>query len=364
MQVVQICAECGPPGLDAGALLQAWPTTVHVAEAAAAAGAAVRVVLHHEQPQRFSQRGVDYHFLPLAGAVPPEPAALRSLLTQAGPDLLHVHGLHFGGLARSLAELCPQRPLLLQHHAGRPARRPLGWWRMRRALAPARGLLFCSAEQAQPFARWRLLPRGCRVYEVPESTAVFRPREGVPRLPGHPALLWVAHLNANKDPLTVLAGIEQALPRLPGLQLWMCFRDAPLLGAVQARIAHGPLAGRVHLLGPQPAGRIEQLMSGADLFVQGSHEEGSGYSLIEALACGLAPVVSSIPSFRALAGGCSSARLWPVGDAAALAEALVAAAAMPPDERLATTRAHFERQLSPAALGRRLCAVYDDALRP
>jgi glycosyltransferase involved in cell wall biosynthesis len=364
MRVVQICAERGPPGLEAGALLQAWPTTVHVAEAAAAAGAAVRVVLHHEQPQQLRQRGVDYHFLPLAGAVPPDPAALQALLTQVRPELLHVHGLHFGGLVRMLAALCPQRPLLLQHHAGRPARRPLGWWRMRRALAPARGLLFCSAEQARPFARWRLLPRGCRVYEVPESTAVFRPLDGVSRLAGDPALLWVAHLNANKDPLTVLAGIERALPRLPGLQLWMCFRDAPLLQAVQARTAAGPLAGRVHLLGPQPAEGIEQLMSAADLFVQGSHEEGSGYSLIEALACGLAPVVSDIPSFRALAGGCASARLWPVGDAAALADALVAAAAMPADKRRAATRAHFEQHLSSAALGRRLCAVYADALRP
>jgi glycosyltransferase involved in cell wall biosynthesis len=363
MRVVQICAERGPPGLDAGALLQAWPTTVLVAEAAAAAGAAVRVVLHHEQPQQFRQRGVDYHFLPLAGAVPPDPAALRALLTPVRPELLHVHGLHFGGLARTLAALCSRAPLLLQHHAGRPARRPLGWWRMRRALAPARGVLFCSAEQARPFARWQLLPRGCRIYEVPESTAVFRPHEGAPRLPGEPALLWVAHLNANKDPLTVLDGLALALPRLPGLQLWMCFRDAPLLAAVQARIAQGPLAGRVHLLGAQPAGRVEQLMSAADLFVQGSHEEGSGYSLIEALACGLAPVVSDIPSFRALAGGCASARLWPVGDAVALADALVAAAAMSADERRAATRAHFEQQLSPAALGRRLGAVYADALR-
>ncbi|HEY0954395.1 MAG TPA: glycosyltransferase family 4 protein [Roseateles sp.] len=357
---MQICAERGPPGLDAGALLQAWPTTVLVAEAAAAAGAAVQVVLHHEQAQQFRQRGVDYHFLPLAGAVPS--AALSALLKPAGPDLLHVHGLHFGSLAHTLAGLFPQRPLLLQHHAGRPARRPLGWWRMRRALAPAHGLLFCSAEQARPFARWRLLPRGCRVYEVPESTAVFRPQHPEPRLAGDPALLWVAHLNANKDPLTVLDGLALALPRLPGLQLWMCFRDAPLLAAVQARIARGPLAGRVHLLGPQPAARVEQLMSAADLFVQGSHEEGSGYSLIEALACGLTPVVSDIPSFRALAGGCASARLWPVADAAALADALVAAAAMPAEARCAAALVHFEQQLSPAALGRRLCAVYADAL--
>ena len=43
-------------------------------------------------------------------------------------------------------------------------------------------------------------------------------------------------------------------------------------------------------------------MQAADLFVLGSHREGSGYSLIEALACGLPPVVTDIHAFRTLTG--------------------------------------------------------------
>ena len=52
---------------------------------------------------------------------------------------------------------------------------------------------------------------------------------------GAPAVLWVAHLDANKDPLTVLDGVARASAVLPDLQLWCCFRDAPLLEAVKDR---------------------------------------------------------------------------------------------------------------------------------
>ena len=52
-------------------------------------------------------------------------------------------------------------------------------------------------------------------------------------------------------------------------------------------------------------------MRAADLFVLGSHREGSGYSLIEALACGLPPIVTDIPSFRSLTGAGVVGALWP-----------------------------------------------------
>ncbi len=94
---------------------------------------------------------------------------------------------------------------------------------------------------------------------------------------------------------------------LPELRLWCCFGAAPLLPAVEERIAADPrLRDRVQLLGRVPHLRIEQLMCAADIFVLGSHREGSGYSLIEALSCGLPPVVTDIPSFRALTGGARS----------------------------------------------------------
>jgi glycosyltransferase involved in cell wall biosynthesis len=98
-------------------------------------------------------------------------------------------------------------------------------------------------------------------------------------------------------------------------------------------------------------------MRAADVFVLGSHHEGSGYSLIEALACGLPPVVTDIPSFRVLTGRGAVGRLWPCGDSAALTRALVAAGRADPALRTAV-RGHFVRELSFAAVGRKLSAMY------
>lgn len=178
---------------------------------------------------------------------------------------------------------------------------------------------------------------------------------------GDPVALWVGHLDANKDPLAVLDGISRAVPELPALQLYCCYGGAPLLRAVQRRIIDDPLLiGRVHLLGRVPHRQIEQLMRAADLLVSGSHREGSGYSLIEALACGLPPVVTDIPSFHALTGGAYIGALWSPGDADALCEKLIAVAAQPRLHMRAATREFFERELSFEAVGRKLAAAYQD----
>ena len=176
------------------------------------------------------------------------------------------------------------------------------------------------------------LPREVRLFEIPESTSTFLPGDraaarAATGLHGDPAVLWVGHLDRNKDPLTVLEGVGEAARYLPGLHLWCCFGSAPLLGAVQARIAQDAvLRDRVHLLGRVPHEQVEQLMRAADLFVLGSHREGSSFSLIEALATGLTPVVTDIPSMRALTGNAATGALWPCGDSRALSDALQAVA--------------------------------------
>jgi glycosyltransferase involved in cell wall biosynthesis len=73
------------------------------------------------------------------------------------------------------------------------------------------------------------------------------------------------------------------------------------------------------------------------------------------------PIVSDIPSFRSLTGGRVGA-LWPCGDSERLAAALVSLAAQPRAVLRAACRAHFEAELSFAAVGRKLAAAYRELL--
>lgn len=366
--VVQISFFSDPGRRLPAQLLDAWPTMVDVAEAACQAGIRVSVIQASTHSQHLARHGVDYYFLPFGEGLRAfrNNATFAELLRKLAPQLLHVHGLGFPRDVLSLASLTPGVAIVLQDHANRPPR----IWRRRlwrRALSVASGIAFCALDQARPFADAGLIHPGLRLYEIPESTCRFTPgdRQEARRatgLHGDPAILWVGHLNSNKDPFTVLEGIAAAARELAHLQLFCCFGAAPLLRGVETRIAKDDdLRGRVHLLGRVPHEKIEQLMRAADIFVLGSHREGSGYSLIEALACGLPPVVTDIPSFRSLTQAGTIGRLWPCGDARALCDALRSAAHSESDVR-DTVRAHFDRELSFQSLGMKLAAMYLDVL--
>jgi len=359
-------------------LLEDWPSLVDIAEATASAGVRVSVLQASTHTQSVVRNDIRYDFFPFGrqaliqqrdrlSAPSAQSETLAGSLSRLHPDVLHVHGLDFPRDVSALSEAAPGVPILLQDHASRPPR----WWRRgrwRRGLAGVAAVSFCSVEQAQPFVRAGLIRTPMRVYAVPESPSRFTPGNQAEArratgLRGDPCVLWVGHLDGNKDPLTVLAGMSEAVRSLPELELWCCFGTAPLLAEVERRIsADERLRQRVHLLGRVAHERIESCMRAADLFVLGSHREGSGYSVIEALACGLPPVVTDIPSFRSLTGNGSVGALWPCEKPGALAAALLEMAHRPREPERTRTRAHFERELSFAAVGRKLNAAYQDIL--
>ena len=172
-------------------------------------------------------------------------------------------------------------------------------------------------------------------------------------------MLWVGRLDPNKDPLTILEVVERAASKLPDLTLWCCYTEAPLLRQVEEVLSKSPLlADRVHLLGRVPHERVQELCRAADFFVLGSHREGSGYSLMEAMACGLTPVVTDIPSFRRMTGDGRVGALYPPGDGARAAALLVELSRGDRASQARSVRAHFERHLSFEAVGRALAGAY------
>lgn len=363
LHVAQLNFLPAPEGLTPIQVLERWHSLVDIAEVVASSGTRVSVVQAAAREDLITRHGIDYHFIDIRGLEVARNRARRfvGLLGDLKVDVLHGHGLAFGEEAFAVSQCLPQLPIIMQDHADRPPR----WWRRpqwRRWHAAISGVAFTAPEQAQPFTRARLFDPLTQVFAIPESSCRFAPghrdraRAGT-GLHGDPCVLWVGHLNAGKDPLSVLDGVSRAAVQLPDLQLWCAFGSAPLLDEVQHRIEHDPrLKGRVHLLGKVEHARVEALMQSADVFVSGSHAEGSGYALLEALACGAVPVVTDIPSFRALTGGGRIGRLWPCGDGVRLAEALVDAAVDRPSP--AQVRAHFDATLSFAAVGRQWAAAY------
>jgi glycosyltransferase involved in cell wall biosynthesis len=361
--VAQVSFLPAPAGLTGAQVLERWPSLADIAEAAASAGTRISVVQAAAHAERLSRNGVDYHFVDVRGTRRRERGRrIASLLAALGVELAHVHSLGFPEESHALSQHLPQLPLLFQDHADRPPRRWWRRWQWRRCYRAMAGVAFTAPELAWPFAAAGVLQPATRLFAIPESSSRFRPGDreharAETGVHGHPAVLWVGHLQSGKDPLTALDGVALAAQKLPGLQLWCAYGHAPLMAKVRARIERDPwLAGRVHLLGKVPHARIETLMQAADLFVSASHGESCGFAALEAMACGTVPVLTDIPSFRALTGDARVGRLWPCGDAHALADALVAATLeRTPAQQV---RAHFDATLSFAAVGRRWREAY------
>jgi glycosyltransferase involved in cell wall biosynthesis len=359
--VAQINFVPVPKGTNNTDVFERWPSLADVAEAAATSRTHISVIQAATNAECIQRNGINYHFTHnrVEDALSQRAHQFASLLRDIKADILHVHGLDFAEDAFAISKHLPNLPILFQDHANRPPR----WWRRpqsRRWYGAASGVAFTATELAAPFLRTGMLHPDSSVFAIPESTCRFTPgsrarARAETGLHGDPCILWVGHLNHGKDPLTVLDGIARAAEALSGLQLWCVFADAPLLAEVQRRINRDVrLAGRVHLLGKVPHERIEWLMRAADFFVSGSHSESCGYALLEALACGVTPVVTNIPSFRALTGDIG--HLWRCGNSDSFTEALMHAFAHRPSP--GRVRAHFDNTLSLNALGRQWADAY------
>jgi glycosyltransferase involved in cell wall biosynthesis len=349
--------------VDAEALLARSTTLVEWAEALAAAGVASTVVHRFHRSEEFTRRGVRYLF---------RAVGLNRTLAAVTPDVVHVNGLNFpmqtwrcrGGLAGTTA-------VIVQDHASGeppPASGAAGAIRdaiRRRAMKAVDAFFFTAAEQAAGWRRRGFIADGQPLYDVLESSTRMQPVGGeqaraATGIAGDPALLWVGRLNGNKSPLTILDGVERAAAELPALALTMVFDGGEQEGEVRSRVARSPvLSGRVRLVGRVPHDRLAAFYSGSDLFVLGSHHEGSGYALLEACACGALPVVTDIPAFRAITGGGAAGLLWTVDDADTLASALVAAARRDRRRERTRIREHFDRALSWDAVARQAVAAYE-----
>lgn len=363
LHVAQLNFLPAPRGLGIEGLLERWPSLADIAELAVGSGVRISVLQAASHADRLTRNGVDYRFVDIDGArtVQGRGRCFAKVLAGVDVDVLHAHGLCFVEDAFAVCGRSRALPILFQDHADRVPR----WWRRprhRRRFAAVSGVAFTSLDQARPFVSAGLFCPSTRLFAIPESSSRFTPGDRARArsetgLYGDPCVLWVGRLARGKDPLTVLEGIALAAACLPDLRLWCAFGTAPMLAEVRARVdGDQRLAGRVHMLGKVPHARIESLLRAADLYVSGSRAEGSGYAAMEAIACGVTPVLTDIPAFRALTGNGRIGHLWPCGDAARLAEALFRAETeRPPREQV---RAHFDATLSFGAVGRMWSNAY------
>lgn len=211
---------------------------------------------------------------------------------------------------------------------------------------PAR--ILCNASAAIPAharlgydpGRFQVIPNGFDTTQFAREEAGGRQVRANWGLGDHEvAVGLVARLDPQKDHATFVRAAAIAAARMPALRFVLVGRGIPDSPALRQAIAEAGLGK--HFVLDTERSDIARVMSALDVFCLSSRAEGFPNVLGEAMACETPAVSTDCGDARIVLG--DDAHIAPVQDAAALAERIIAVAALSAAERRALGARQRER---------------------
>jgi glycosyltransferase involved in cell wall biosynthesis len=236
--------------------------------------------------------------------------------------------------------------IVVQNHAERPF---TGFKKVLQKIASKHvdHFLFTSSETGHEWIKRGNIVSSASIVELMEVSSVFGPITKK-STNASPVFLWVGRLNENKDPLTVVKAFLQFANDHADAKLYMIYQTDELLSQIKNLLSS---PSPVMLLGKIPHNELQHWYDNADFFVSGSHHEGSGTALCEAMSRGCIPIVTNIPSFRAIAG--DAGFLYEAGNSKALLAAMQNVVTVDREAAVEKVYRQFKERLSFEAIAQR-----------
>ncbi len=133
-------------------------------------------------------------------------------------------------------------------------------------------------------------------------------------------LLFVGRLAPIKSLQTLIRATAHALPHIPGLHLWIV-GDGAERPTLEALVDELGIADSVTFWGERHD--VAGFFSAADLYCMSSTSEGLPMSLLQAMSVGVPAVVTDVGGMAEVVKNFQTGLTAPVGDAAAMADAIV-----------------------------------------
>ena len=363
-----------PPHPAPEPAIEADTTTRQWARALQSQGIKLTVVHRFFMEFEIEFEGVDYLFLKDNQPGMPRPwnttrkfnKDLVQVMKDRKVDIIHAHNPFNAGGLYALSTYLKEYPIIVQDHVGVQKIRRNPWW-LRLGLSKVQKVIFSAQGQEADWVKKKVLDPE-KIHFVMENTSPFKmqPRPGARRVSGMngaPVFLWVGNLNTNKSPFTVLRAFEQVLIRNAEARLYMIYKSKDLEQEILAWLKERPgLSQAIQLLGEIDHTQLEYYYNSADYFLAASHKEGSGYAAIEALSCGVVPILSDIPSFNSLTGNGQVGALFQVGNHDSLAKVMIETLKKPLLKEKTRTEAYYQDRFSTEALGKNMKQIYESLL--
>jgi len=252
-------------------------------------------------------------------------------------DVVHVHGFGLETFAAVAARRVTGKPVVVKPSTAGEGTKLDVYARWTEALPPTRrawlgvDAWICISEQTRQDVL-RLGAPDNRVFLIPNGvdTTLFRPippaekaalRSELGVAPDEPVICTAARLTPHKRVGALVEAFVQVAGEFPQARLWIMGAGEER-AALERQIAAAPAGERILLCGLERPGRVVQRFQAADIFALLSRWEGLSNALLEAMACGLAPVVTDVSGMQDVVSDHDTGRTAPVDDEAATAAVL------------------------------------------
>jgi phosphatidylinositol alpha-mannosyltransferase len=246
---------------------------------------------------------------------------VKKWLADGGFDVLHLHEPNAPSLSM-LALNIAEGPIVATFHTS--TTKSLTLTVFQGILRPMHEKIVGRIAVSDLARRWQMEALGTDAVEIPNGVdvAAFASApllDGYPR-PGRTVLFLGRYDEPRKGMAVLLEALPRAVERFADLQLLVVGRG----DEEELREQAGELAEHLRFLGQIDDAQKASAMRSADVYcAPHAGGESFGIVLVEAMAAGTAVVASDLDAFRRVLLDGKAGRLVPVGDAEALAGALI-----------------------------------------
>ena len=302
---------------------------------------------------------ITYHFLNFGDKKNFIPFKLHRHIKKLNPDVVLVNGFIFPLQIIQLRMALGNKVKIIIIHRSEKPFSGIKKYLQQLADRSVNAYLFSSADFGNQWIGNGIIKDKNKIHEVMHASSSFQPLEkGVTRsllaVDGSPLFLWVGRLNSNKDPLTVIKAFKKYLEVRPSARLYMIYQSEELIDETKKTV--DAIEGII-LIGKIEHKNLEYWYSSADFIISGSHYEGGGIAISEAMSCGCIPIITDIISFRKMTGPGKCGFLYEPGNEKDLLEVLLKAKEINIEMERAKVLSQFEEELSFEAIAKKITKI-------
>ena len=302
----------------------------------------------------FEKQGVKFHYKKKkSNSKWRLPFFLFLRLRKLKPSIVYVQGLGYPHFIYIMKLFLKQDTRIIVHdHANRIPSSSLKRFFFKKTDPLINYYLFSSKLLAQPWLNLGLIASDNKVIECVEGSTSFRYSSEIKK--DKNTFMWVGRLDDNKDPMTIVKAFSGYIKTNTKATLQMFYVENLLENELYDFILKNDLQERIILKGALPNHELELWYQRSTYFILGSHKEGGPFSLIEAMACGCIPIVTSIPAFHAMTNSGTCGFLFEPGNEKHLLDILLQLDASSFEEKRDKVLYQFENELSHSSIALRI----------